>query len=226
MPKYGIEVVDGKLTILNESNEPITPEAAQLLISELMASYPGPGSVYVLMKSEANRTIYKIGFTGQELSARLRQIRFDEGDPTITILHVIKCSSVVEARILERWLHELFKFENVRGEWFRLEYHQIQWLCAHTVPPVKLNTEDAVLSGDFSSLFTYLHSMAVREGRAEVASSIETLLSLTTQEINPNNAEAYFALISPSKQFAMEIVARALRGIASSAGLDWNPEKE
>ena len=100
MPKYGIEVVDGKLTILNESNEPITPEAAQLLISELMASYPGPGSVYVLMKSEANRTIYKIGFTGQELSARLRQIRFDEGDPTITILHVIKCSSVVEARIM------------------------------------------------------------------------------------------------------------------------------
>jgi Meiotically Up-regulated Gene 113 (MUG113) protein len=134
--RYMIDSRDGKLRIINLEGKEITKEMAQQLIKDLMNNYPSVGCVYIAVKIENDKAIFKIGMTGQELSARLSQIRFDEGDPMISILHVIRCVSMAEARDLEKELHSWFKHNHVRGEWFALTNEQLEWICFHQTPPL------------------------------------------------------------------------------------------
>lgn len=131
---------EGQMRLFNEQGIPASIQEARRVIGELMNAYPSPGCVYVAEKIEAGLSIYKIGMTGQEPTKRLHQIRFDEGDPTINLIHTINCADIAEARALERWLHEFFTIQHVRGEWFELADEDISWLLSHNKAPMDVDS--------------------------------------------------------------------------------------
>jgi hypothetical protein len=223
--KYTIELVDGKLTVLNAEGEGITGQQAQVLITNLMNAYPLSGKVYVALKYEEGQPIYKIGITGQELSARMSQIRFDESDPTIALIHVIQCETMRQARLLERWLHNHFKCENVRGEWFRLTTNQLNWLCDQNISPIDVSDNPIIpLESDAAKLLTLLHVMALNSNQSQLIDNLDDLLKLNREQVREMMAANEIdAFIEGFKVMSKEMAAFVVRELAATIGVQWEP---
>jgi len=223
---------DSKLTILDASGYPLDDHSAKQVIANLIESYPLPGFVYIAEKHEDTRTIFKIGITGQEITSRLRQIRSDEGDSSITIVHTIPCKTMDKARLLERWFHRRFSARNIRGEWFDLRQNEIDWIFALEASPVDLSDKALFPIGTpQSAIVLSFHAMALATRQTDLIQSADNLLGLTVEKIHSLH---FFGELGDFLDSTMTTVRQLINGdqqdfemllyyVASIADLKWTP---
>lgn len=173
-----------KPLILDDNGYPLDDRSAKEVIASLIQSYPIPGFVYIAEKHEDTQTIYKIGITGQEITSRLRQIRSDESDSTITILHTIPCKTMNDARSLERWFHRRFFARNIRGEWFDLQQNEVEWILSLEASPVDLSDRALFPTGSHrSDIVLSFHALALATKQSDIIQSADNFLGLTLEKV-------------------------------------------
>ena len=74
--------------------------------------------VYLLKIVNDSETLYKIGYTGESVHRRIRELQ--TGCPYEILL--VDTYSSEYSRVIETTLHHLFESKNTHGEWFRLDY--------------------------------------------------------------------------------------------------------
>ena len=89
-----------------------------------------PGFVYLMRDS---RKRHKIGFS-KSPENRLTMVRYQAGDESITLIHVIQTNDMVK---LERILHKMHEACRDEGEWFHLDDLAVQDICIHDFWAVK-----------------------------------------------------------------------------------------
>lgn len=97
------------------------------------------GIVYVLKCG----VLYKIGMT-RNLTRRLRGLRTALASP-VELLYTLE---VLNARLVERYLHKLFAAQRKQGEWFELRADDVEFLraisTAKRVPLLKKSSKEGL----------------------------------------------------------------------------------
>ena len=78
--------------------------------------------VYLFRMNTPLEPVYKIGIS-KNLENRIRQIA---GPYSIDVIHSFKCRNALE---IEQDLHQRFYKKRLHGEWFNLDYDDIEYVC-------------------------------------------------------------------------------------------------
>lgn len=116
------------LTIVDELGAAVSFDEAHQVINQLMNTYAHPAYVYVACRAKLPNMEYKIGYSGQSPEARMSQLRYQEKDDRIILLHTIACKSSQSAIKLESEIHEWFEDDHIRGEWYSLDSGAVRFL--------------------------------------------------------------------------------------------------
>lgn len=125
---YQIKRNRAGLTILDGAGNPMAIDEARQIINDLFKSYAPPAYVYLACNPLAEPMEYKIGYSTQDTEKRMAQLRYQEENDAIFLMHTIPCRNAESARAIEARYHGFFEEEWVRGEWFELPSHWVQAL--------------------------------------------------------------------------------------------------
>lgn len=126
--KYWLRDSDKGFEIVDRAGQSVSFDEAHRVINSLLETYAFPAYVYIACKPTLPNMEYKIGYSAQNPEKRMSQLRYQEKDDRIFLLHTIACDSVSDAIRLETNLHGYFNRSHIRGEWFCLKRSDIQML--------------------------------------------------------------------------------------------------
>lgn len=126
--KYQLVEKPTGLTIVDPDGKPVSFDEAHRTINQLMDTYAHPAYVYLACRPTLPRMEYKIGYSGQVAEQRMSQLRYQEKDDRIILLHTIACKSSQSALKLETEMHDWFELDHIRGEWYSLDSGAVRFL--------------------------------------------------------------------------------------------------
>jgi hypothetical protein len=125
---YHIQQSETGALIVDDNQNPVSDQVARQLIADLSKSYAPAAYIYLACNPTVEPMIYKIGYSAQEPEKRMSQLRYEEQNDAIFLLHTIACKSAESARVREAQYHDFFEDLHVRGEWFALPGYWIECL--------------------------------------------------------------------------------------------------
>ena len=114
-------VLEQQIEDRRDEQEKEDAKETRLVVNTLVKKYIRKRDIKTYLMKDSNTGMYKIGMS---TNPKFREKTLQSEKPTISMVKVWN-------EDIEKELHEIYKYQRVRGEWFTLNKIQVRYICTH-----------------------------------------------------------------------------------------------